>query len=148
MSGNCLMKWGVSGEKLVGDKGKSLFCCESPSVISIIFISYCCCWFWLTFFFFFFLTIFLGLADTRDLSSDIGGFSALSSLNDWSSGINSFGGGYNIFFGLKLCEKGFNVAFTNWLTLRWSGNLFLTSGGYCWIIMAAGFSTLAVLSSG
>jgi hypothetical protein len=64
-------------------------------------------------FFFFFLTIFLGLAYINDLSSDIGGLSMLSSLKDESSTTNSLGGGYSIFLGSKLGEKGFKVAFTN-----------------------------------
>jgi hypothetical protein len=64
-------------------------------------------------FFFFFFAIFLGLAYINDLSSDIGGLSMLSSLNEESSPTSSFGGGYNIFFGSKLGEKGFKVAFTN-----------------------------------
>jgi hypothetical protein len=63
-------------------------------------------------FFFFFFAIFLGFAYINDLSSDIGGLSMLSSLNEESS-TKSFGGGYNIFLGLKLAEKGFKVAFTN-----------------------------------
>jgi len=58
------------------------------------------------------LTTFLGLAYINDLSSDIGGLSMLSSLNEESS-TNSLGGGYNIFLGSKLGEKGFSVALTN-----------------------------------
>jgi len=58
------------------------------------------------------LTIFLGLAYINDLSSDIGGLSMLSSLNEESS-TKSFGGGYNIFLGSKLGENGFSVALTN-----------------------------------